>query len=193
MIRRGTLPDTVLIHSAPHAEAMLFRDELHATARRHPTFELHERFTRRDGRLSADDDLTRVCPDWRERQAWVCGPGAMLAEHAKVWADAGLSDALHLEPFGTAVVGDDAEGGTVHFAASGVTTSADGATTLLHAGERAGVLVPFGCRMGTCHTCVVPLLAGAVRDLRTGVEYRGNHQKIQTCITAAAGDCTVDL
>ncbi len=54
-------------------------------------------------------------------------------------------------------VGGQAQGGTVYFAGSGRTIEVDGATTLLQAGEQAGIPMPFGCRMGICHTCVVPL------------------------------------
>ena len=192
MDRRGTLPDVVLAHSAPEADAMLFHDELHDLEGRHPGLALHEQFTRRDGHLSLAEDLELVCPDWRERQTWVCGPNAMLDEAETLWAAAGLSGSLHLERFGAALVGGEAEGGTVHFAASGRTAEVDGATTLMQAGEKAGVLMPFGCRMGICHTCVVPLAAGRVRDLRDGTEYAGDHEKIQTCVTVAAGDCVLE-
>jgi stearoyl-CoA 9-desaturase NADPH oxidoreductase len=193
MDRRDTLPDVVLTHSAPDVDAVLFRDELHDLERRHPSLVLHEQFTRRDGRLSPAEALQRVCPDWREREAWVCGPNAMLDEATRTWAEAGLSDSLHLERFGATFVGGDAEGGTVHFAASGITAEVDGATTLMQAGERAGILMPFGCRMGICHTCVVTLDSGRVRDLRNGTVRGGDHQKIQTCITVAAGDCVLDV
>ena len=33
----------------------------------------------------------------------------------------------------------------------------------------------------------------AVRDLRSGDETSGPNEPIQTCITAAAGDCTLDI
>jgi hypothetical protein len=46
--------------------------------------------------------------------------------------------------------------------------------------------------MGICHTCVVPLKTGRVKDLRTGAEYTDN-QGIQTCVTAAAGDCALEI
>ena len=39
---------------------------------------------------------------------------------------------------------------------------ADGATPLLDAGEAAGVLMPSGCRMGICFSCVLPLRALSV-------------------------------
>ena len=40
----------------------------------------------------------------------------------------------------------------------------------MDAGEQVGVQMPFGCRMGICQSCVVGLLDGHVRDLRTGAE-----------------------
>ena len=52
--------------------------------------------------------------------------------------------------------------------------------------------MPFGCRMGICHTCVVSLTQGHVRDLRTGAEYEPG-SRVQTCVTAPSGDCVVDI
>ena len=123
----------------------------------------------------------------------------MLDDAEKAWAEAGLRDALHLERFSADLTGGEAEGGTITFARSGRTVETDGATTVLQAGEQAGIAMPFGCRMGICHTCVAPLRTGAVRDLRDGTEHRVRHDtdpptiSVQTCVTAAAGDCTVDL
>ena len=57
------------------------------------------------------------------------------------------------------------------FARSGKTVAADAATSLMDAGEKVGVQMPFGCRMGICQSCVVALVDGHVRDLRTGVEH----------------------
>ena len=74
---------------------------------------------------------------------------------------------------------------------SGKTFEADPATSLMEAGEQAGVRMPFGCRMGICQSCVVGLLDGHVRDLRTGVEHEPG-SRIQTCISAASGDCMLD-
>ena len=66
------------------------------------------------------------------------------------------------------------------------------ATINLEAGESVGVQLPFGCRMGICQTCVVTLSGGHARDLRNGDE-RQPGDKVQTCISAAAGDCTLDI
>jgi ferredoxin len=47
--------------------------------------------------------------------------------------------------------------------------------------------------MGICHTCTITLVEGTVRDLRSGDETSGPNEPIQTCVTAAAGDLTLDI
>ena len=84
----------------------------------------------------------------------------------------------------------------VAFTATGRTVEADGATPLLDVGEEAGVLMPSGCRMGICFGCVAPLRSGAVRDLRNGTlttAEPGDGVQVQTCVSAAAGPCEIDL
>ena len=88
------------------------------------------------------------------------------------------------------------EGGTVTFSKSATVLDAPGDQTLLDAGEAAGVLMPSGCRMGICFGCVAPLRQGAVRDLRNGditTAAPGDGVLIQTCVSAAAGTCDIDL
>ncbi len=195
----GALPDIVLVQSAPDAEHMLFRDELRALAERHPSIRLVERFTAEQGRLSLDDgrELDGVCPDWRDRAVWACGPEAMLDAASALWEREGLDEKLHLERFSATLTGGG-EAGDVTFAKSGTTVSVDGATTLLEAGEQAGNVMPAGCRMGICHTCMVPLVSGTVRDLRTGNEQTSSGKtasdvRVQTCVSAAVGDCVLDV
>ena len=189
--RRGALPDTVLVHSAPTAADVLFRDELHALAARHPGLRLHEQLTDDDG-LLPPERVGEVVPDWAERETWACGPAPMLAAAERTWQAAGVRDRLHLERFSVELSGAGGEGGTVSFRRTGRTVQVDGATPLLQAGESVGVQMPFGCRMGICQSCVVPLAAGSTRDLRTGLTHVAG-ERVQTCISAAAGDCVFDL
>jgi ferredoxin-NADP reductase len=188
--RRGTMPDVVHIHSAPTMEAALFREERLALAARHEGLQLIENFDDQSGMFNVDR-VGQVCPDWDSREAWVCGPAPMLAAAEKQWGQPNLTRRLHLERF-SAVFTTSAEGGRVNFDVSGKSADIDGATTLLEAGESAGIQMPFGCRMGICHTCVVPLKKGIVKDLRNGAEYHEN-AGVQTCITAAAGDCVLEI
>jgi ferredoxin-NADP reductase len=188
--RRGTMPDVVHIHSAPNRDQAIFRDERLELAEAHENLRVVENFDDEDGILDVGK-LEKACPDWRDRQTWVCGPAPMLEAAEKHWESARLSKALHIERF-SANLSAAAEGGHVTFAVSDKEADLDGATTILEAGEAAGIQMPFGCRMGICHTCVIPLKKGLVKDLRNGAEYQEN-QGVQTCVTAAAGDCVLEI
>lgn len=188
------LVDVVVVHSAPSAEEMLFRNELR---------DLHDagriRFVERiTGRDATEDRLPpnrigEVVPDWATRETWACGPTGLLDDAEEHWAAHGIAHQLHTERFRPRInaVGD---GGEVTFLESETTVVADAATTILDAGEEAGVLMPSGCRMGICFNCVVPLRDGSVRDLRTGELTTGQPEDpvlVQTCVSAAAGPCQI--
>ncbi|WP_326547630.1 ferredoxin reductase [Mycolicibacterium sp. ND9-15] len=192
LARRDQITDIVHLHSAPTESDVLFADELDALARDHHGYRLRLRSTRSQGRL----DLSRLAdevPDWHERQTWACGPEGMLDAALRAWSDAGLVERLHLERFAVSLKGQaHGQGGTVEFARSGKTATVDAATPLMEAGEKAGVRMPFGCRMGICQSCVVGLVDGYVRDLRTGVEHEPG-SRVQTCVSVASGDCVLDV
>ena len=153
---------------------------------------MHRLYTDTDGMLELAD-LDDLCPDWRERETYACGPGPMLDAITEHFEAAGLEDQLHLERFSLELGGDGGEGGTITFRNTGKTVESDGATTVLEAGEEAGIGMPFGCRMGICHTCTLTLVSGTVRDLRNGDEFGQPNEPVQTCVTTAVGDCTLDI
>ncbi len=187
------LEDVVVVHSAPTANDVIFAGELRAMASA-GRIRLVEKHTDVDGMLSTDE-LAALVPDLAERQTWACGPGGMLDALQESFTAQGIADQLHTERFRPVVL-VTGEGGTVSFTRQSVTVEADGATALLDAGEAAGVLMPSGCRMGICFGCVVPLRSGAVRDLRDGTlttAVEGDGVLVQTCISAAAGSCDIEL
>jgi ferredoxin-NADP reductase len=186
------MPDVVLHYSSPTPERMIFREELDQLESRHEGLTVHRLHTDIDGMLDLAD-LDDFCPDWREREAWACGPGPMLDAITAHYEEAGLEERLHLERFSLQLGGEGGEGGTLTFRNSGKTVEVDGATTVLEGGEQAGVGMPFGCRMGICHTCTLTMVSGKVRDLRNGDEYDQPNEPVQTCVTAAVGDCTFDI
>lgn len=189
--RRETMPDVVLAYSATNEDDMMFVHELRVMALRYRSFTLYERFTDTDGMLTPDQ-LDDACPDWRERVTWACGPTPMLDALTEHFEEHGLSDNLHVERFTVTSAVTDANGGHITFGDTGKTIDVDGATTLLEAGEKAGVNMLFGCRMGICHTCDVPLLEGRVKDLRSGDEHQAG-EYIQTCISVATTDCKLSV
>ena len=183
MLRGLTAPtDLTHVHSALTPDEVIFGPELRAMPHR-----LIERHTSADGLLTMAE-LDELVPDWRERETWVCGPAGLLDAVEEHWSAADLSHLLHVERFTPLVVGGGATG-EVSFARTGVSSSG---ATLLEAGESAGVLMPSGCRMGICFGCVVPLLQGQVRDVRTGDVHGEPGDLVQTCISSPAGDCSLD-
>ena len=187
------LRDVVIVHSAPTAADVIFAGELRALAAE-GRLTLIERHTDASGMLEAQE-LSQLVDDLEQRETWACGPTAMLDALEDHWAGRGIADRLHTERFRPAVLATG-EGGSVCFTSSGVELDADGATSLLDAGEDAGVLMPSGCRMGICFGCVAPLRSGSVRDLRTGdvtTASPGDGVLVQTCVSAAAGRCEIEL
>ncbi|OBI77262.1 ferredoxin reductase [Mycobacterium asiaticum] len=191
LARRDQITDIAHLHSSPTEADVLFGAELAKLAREHPSYRLTLRATRAQGRLDLSR-LDQAVPDWRERQVWACGPEGMLNDAEKVWSAANIGDRLHLERFAVAKAAPAGAGGRVTFARSGKSVTADAATSVMDAGENAGVQMPFGCRMGICQSCVVELIDGHVRDLRTGREHDPG-TRVQTCVSAASGDCVIDI
>jgi ferredoxin-NADP reductase len=191
LVRRRQIGDITHLHSAPTESGVMFRAELATLATDQPGYRLQLRETRKQGRLDLAS-LGQEVPDWRERHTWACGPEGMLAQAERVWSAAGIGDQLHLERFAVSKAAPAGAGGTVTFIRSGRAVAADAATSLMDAGEGAGVQMPFGCRMGICQSCVVGLVEGHVRDLRTGAEHDPG-TRVQTCISAASGDCALDI
>jgi ferredoxin-NADP reductase len=191
LARRDQVGDVVHVHSAPTESDVMFARELARLHDSHDGYRLTVRATRSEGRL----DLSRLAetvPDWQDRQAWACGPEGLLDEAHDLWSSTGISDRLHLERFAASRAAAHGTGGTVTFERSGKTVEVDAATSLMDAGEQLGIRMPFGCRMGICQSCVVGLVDGHVRDLRTGAEHEPG-SRVQTCISAASGDCVLDV
>ncbi len=194
--RGGGLTDVVHLHSARTADDVIFGAALRDLAKRNPGFRLHEQLTGANGRI-APDDLDRLCRDWRDRETFLSGPADMLDAMTEHWTQPTAdSDRLHLEHFQPYLGGDQSrrgEGGPIRFCTSEVSARSDGSEPILVAGEDAGATLPFGCRMGICHTCVGRLRSGRIRDLRTGQVHGQPGETVRTCINAPEGAIEIDL
>ncbi|MCX6396925.1 MAG: ferredoxin reductase [Propionibacteriales bacterium] len=180
--------DIVVVHIAPTEPDSIFLDNLRELAT-HGAITLVPRYDDQHGILDVND-LGTLVPDLAERTTYACGPGGLLDA-----LTAYLTTPLFTEQFRAAWV-EAGDGGTL--TVGGITVDADGSTPLLDVAEAAGALMPSGCRMGVCFGCVLPLKEGAVRDLRNGtittadpISSANGGVPIQTCISAAAGPCTL--
>jgi stearoyl-CoA 9-desaturase NADPH oxidoreductase len=192
--RSDEVRDVVHIHSARAVDDVIFADRLREIDDVRSGYRLQLRITGEQGRI-APTDLDEVCPDWRRRHAFLSGPGEMLDAMSEHWRQQGVEELLSMERFQPMIGGDpgEGEGGTVRFLKSDVEAECDGGTPILAGGEEAGAVLPFGCRMGICHTCVGKLCAGEVRDLRTGDVHGNEGEMIRTCVNAPEGPIEIAL
>jgi ferredoxin len=187
--------DVVHLHSAPRSDDVIFGDRLRALERRHPGLRLHEQHTREgDGRI-APRDLDELCPDWRERETFLCGPAGLIEDFQSRWQEEELTERLHMERFQPVIGGESAggEGGTIRFLRSDVEAESDGSQPILAAGEEAGLELEHGCRMGICHTCVGKLCSGRLRDMRSGEVHAPEGEMVRICVNAPEGPVEIEL
>jgi ferredoxin-NADP reductase len=192
--RRNALTDAVHIHSCRDADDMIFGKMLRRMAERCPGYRLNEIHTRQMPRF-VPDDLDGHCANWRERETFLSGPRRMIDAVEEHFDKAQCDARLHTERFQPVIGngGGDGTGGTVHFRVSDCTAECDTGVSILVGGEQAGAKLPFGCRMGICHTCVGRLRDGAVRDVRNGSITEASGQMVRTCINAPEGHIEIDL
>ncbi|HXS48013.1 MAG TPA: ferredoxin reductase [Solirubrobacterales bacterium] len=192
--RNGAVRDVVHIHSAREEDEVIFAGRLREIESSQRGYHLHLRITGRQGRV-VPGELDALCPDWRERHAFLSGPAEMLDSMSGHWERNGDRELLHMERFQPVIGGEsgEGEGGTVRFAKSGVEARCDSGTPILVGGEGAGATLPFGCRMGICHTCVGKLCNGKVRDLRTGEVHGSEGEMVRTCVNAPEGPVEIAL
>jgi ferredoxin-NADP reductase len=192
----GNVPDIVHIHYAPHAYDVIFGKELKQYAEKYQgLYHYHPIFTRELGyRTSKErhfnaEQIESLCPDWRERDVWACGPQSLLDSLEEFFKENGREQHLHTERFlaARANLSGDESGGVVTF--DEMKVEANGTTPLLRVLEDAGMNPDHGCRMGICRSCDRTLKSGRVRDLRTGAIIEESDSVVQICICAAAGDC----
>lgn len=186
------------LHFARSPEDQIFAAELAEIAAADNGVDVHLRYA---DQLFSEFELRRLVPDYRDTDTWLCGPAGLVELVKDAYTDPGpsggeLSPRLRMEFFKPAVARAAAPGaqieGEVSFTRSGATAAATGAS-LLEQAEQLGLKPEFGCRMGICFSCTRTKTAGTVRNVLTGEESSLPGEEIRICVTAAAGDCHIDL
>lgn len=178
------------LHFARSAEDQIFATELAEIAAADNGVDVH---LRHGDQTFSEFELRRLVPDYKDTDTWLCGPPG-LVELVKEAYDG--SSRLRMEFFKPAVAraaqpGEEVEG-DISFTRSGKTVAASGAS-LLEQAEELGLKPEFGCRMGICFSCTRTKTAGTVRNILTGEESALPDEEVRICVTAAAGDCHIDL
>jgi stearoyl-CoA 9-desaturase NADPH oxidoreductase len=193
--RRDGLNDVLHIHCAREPDHVIFGADLRRMNANYTGYTLHEHLTGQVPRLTPSG-LDDICPDWRERHTFLSGPRGLMDVMEEHWRTEADPARLFTERFQPIIGRGDAEvgsGGTVSFRVTDVEATCDVGISILVGGEQAGALLPFGCRLGICHTCVGKLRTGQVRDLRTGELHGEPGQTVRTCVNAPEGHIEIEL
>ena len=195
LVRNDAVGDVVHIHSARTRDSVIFGERLDRFHAAGVGFDLRLRITSEQGRI-APADLDALCPDWRERHTFASGPGEMLDDLTRHWELEGDPELLEMERFQPLIGGEagGGEGGDDPLRqAAGSRPPATAPRRSSPPARRPAPTLPYGCRMGICHTCVGELRRGQVRDLRTGEVHGSEGEMVRTCVNAPEGPIEIAL
>lgn len=135
-----------------------------------------------------------------ESTFFLCGPPAFMELGRSLLTGMAVEPSRILqESFGGAVAGENHPNANLgslelQFSRSAVACRVSAEETLLESSEKNGVLIPSGCRQGSCGTCMTRLISGRVKmeneeALNEDLRARGF---ILPCVSRPLGDITLD-
>jgi ferredoxin-NADP reductase len=176
--------ETWLLYGVRNDREHIMRTHLEAIARTHRNIHLHIFYSRPSRKMDGPGihfgridlgAMQRLMPS-NAYDFYVCGPPSMMDSVTRDLEAWGVRpDGMHTEAFGPATVKRSVRGPAsqpncgidVTFARSGVTALWSRCESpLLELAEEHSIEIDFGCRAGSCGTCVTRLLSGRVRYLR---------------------------
>jgi ferredoxin-NADP reductase len=183
-LARGYAGPVLLLHQVREAGQRAYVQELQALQARHANLRVHWQLSGSDGRLRPEQ--LQACAGY---SLLACGPSGFVAGLGAGWAGEVQGEAFS-PPLRTSGTGQVMR---LDFLRSRVQAAGDGVSSLLEQAEAAGLRPAHGCRQGICASCTCTLLAGTVRDLRSGATSAEPGQAIRLCISAPLGDVQIDL
>lgn len=184
----------VLIYGNRTAQSIIFREALEDLKDRFlDRFTLHHVLSREpqeitllDGRIDADkiSALLRTLQPGEIDHAFLCGPGGLIENGKTALTQFGVpAERIHVEYFSTdgvpiapraaAAVTPDAQEATAEIMLNGARHAVPvrAGETIVDAGLRAGLEMPYSCHGGMCCTCRAKVTEGEVRmDLNYSLE-----------------------
>ncbi len=188
LLRRGYGGTVHFVHYAQSPDHQIYAEEL---ADLPPNVRVRLLYPECGDPVYCTEELERVVAHYADVDAWACGPAGLIELVQETYTD---NPRLRVEYFKTSTKprGDVAAEGTTRFTSSGAESENTG-ETLLEQAEALGLRPEFGCRMGICLSCTSRKTEGTVRNVMSGHESSEPDEDIQICVTAAVGDCEVDV
>jgi ferredoxin-NADP reductase/ABC-type transport system involved in cytochrome c biogenesis permease subunit len=186
-------------------ESIIFRARLEERAQRHAQLTVRHVLAEPgpgwDGARGWLDGafVLRAAPPAPGRAYYLCGSPRFVADVGDALRGAGVPPALvHGEAFTPGSSGSArraSRGAAVRFLRSGVTVRALPGQSILEAGLRAGLRLPFGCTAGQCRECAARLAAGhaATEEPSPLSAAERDIGVVLTCVAYPDGDIDIDL
>jgi ferredoxin-NADP reductase len=190
-LARGFSAPVMLLHQVRYRAQRAYVEELQTLAERHPNLQLRWALSGEGGERLSATGLAQL----PGAHLLGCGPQGFVEQLRQWWLAGERGGSLQLESF-TPLRAEPVEaGGEVRlgFARSRQQVSGNSALSLLEQAEANGLRPAHGCRQGICASCTCTLLAGTVRDLRSGALFAEPGQPIRLCVSAPHGDVEIDL
>jgi ferredoxin-NADP reductase len=188
LLRRGYGGTVHFVHYAQSPDHQIYAEEL---ADLPPNIHVRLLYPECGDPFYCTEELERMVEGYASLDTWACGPAGLIELVQDTYAD---NPRLRVEYFKTSTKPrEDLEvEGSTKFTASGEESENSG-QTLLEQAEALGLKPEFGCRMGICFSCTSRKTEGTVRNVMTGKESSEPDEDIQICVTAAVGDCAVEV
>jgi stearoyl-CoA 9-desaturase NADPH oxidoreductase len=188
LLRRGYGGTVHFVHYAQSPDHQIYAEELEDLP---PNVHVRLLYPECGDPVYTTQELAAMVPNHAELDTWACGPAGLIGLVQATYAD---NPRLRVEYFKTSTKPrEDVEAeGTTRFTASGEESPNTG-DTLLEQAEALGLRPEFGCRMGICFSCTSRKSDGTVRNVMTGKESSEPDEDIQICVSAAVGECSVEI
>jgi ferredoxin-NADP reductase len=188
LLRRGYGGQIHFVHYAQSPDHQIYAAELRDLP---PNVKVRLLYPECGDPAYTTEELRGLVPEFADLDTWACGPAGLIELVQETYAG---NERLKVEYFKTSTkpAADVEAEGSTEFAASGKESANEGAT-LLEQAEALGLKPEFGCRMGICMSCTSRKTEGTVRNVLTGVTSDEPDEDIQICVSAAVGDCTVQI
>jgi ferredoxin-NADP reductase len=213
--------DIVFVHNAQTPEDLIGKYELDYYAHHQSNFELNYVCDKADttwqgesGYLNADM-LTRMVPDYLQREVYCCGPEAYMVNAKGILQASSFDMSCYhqesfdiesstaqqnmAEPNAELVQAPNSDSEIIEYRVTltetGRTISCDSNSNILSAIQAKGIGVSFACSMGMCGTCRVKMTGGTV-DMETQGGLLKSHEEegyILTCCSHPTSDVVLDL
>lgn len=203
MLRANTsaewMNSAVLIFYVRQASDRIFISELKQLGLKGLRYEFI--YTSTQGRFSPSH-LTQACPDFVDRDIYMCGPGGMISDVTETSQQEGVSeDQLFSEYFSQQISNVDPdeisdEAIEIHYEQSRTQQTLNPSRTqktLLELAEGSGLSPTSGCRIGVCHQCICKKKQGRVYNTKTKQISDTGEEEIQLCLSIPLDNVALEL